>query len=188
MSSSQNENVNNKEYSVVELVNRLKSATESKIGAKKVSFEVSVSNTVSSKLIGDINKVQKVLLNVLNNAAKYTDIGKIKLDIGATNEKNIQTLNFVILDTGCGIKDEEQEHIYEDGSDDKKGVGLAVSKRYIEKERVNKPSSTKRKRKNYGLVYRGIVFSGSKESRRYKNKGGKQGVPKTRTCFCYFLF
>ena len=132
MSSSQNENVNNKEYSVVELVNRLRSATESKIGAKKVLLEVSVSNTVSSKLIGDINKVQKVLLNVLNNAAKYTDIGKIKLDIGATNEKNIQTLNFVILDTGCGIKDEEQEHIYEDGSDDKKGVGLAVSKSYID--------------------------------------------------------
>ena len=132
MSSSQNENINNKEYSVVELVNRLRSATESKIGAKKVLLEVSVSNTVSSKLIGDINKVQKVLLNVLNNAAKYTDIGKIKLDIGATNEKNIQTLNFVILDTGCGIKDEEQEHIYEDGSDDKKGVGLAVSKSYID--------------------------------------------------------
>jgi CheY-like chemotaxis protein len=132
MSSSQNESLNNKEYSVVELVNRLKSATEAKIGAKKVSFEVNVSNTVSSKLVGDINKVQKILLNVLNNAAKFTDIGKIKLDIGASKEKNIQTLNFVILDTGCGIKDDDQEHIYEDGSDDKKGVGLAISKSYVE--------------------------------------------------------
>ena len=132
MSSGNNDSSNNKEYSVVELIKRLQSVVETKIGAKQVSFEVSVANNVNSKLIGDINKIQKVLLNILNNAVKYTDIGKIKMDVTATNDKGIQILNFTILDTGCGIKEEDKDKIYLDTSDENSGVGLAVSKQFIE--------------------------------------------------------
>ena len=122
----------NKEYSVVELVKRLESVVQSRIGAKQVSFELSVDNNVYSNLIGDINKIQKVLLNVLNNAVKYTEVGKVKMDITASNNKNIQTLNFVILDTGCGIKEDDFNSVFTDSTEESSGVGLAISKQFVE--------------------------------------------------------
>ena len=130
--SIDNESNNNKEYSVVELIKRLQSVVETRIGSKKVTFDINVDNNVNSKLIGDINKIQKVLLNILNNAVKYTDIGKIKMDVTAVNEKGIQNLTFTVLDTGCGIKEEDKDKIYNDYTEEKSSVGLAISKQFVE--------------------------------------------------------
>ena len=121
----------NKEYSVVELIKRLQSVAETKIGAKNVTFEVNVANNVSSKLIGDINKIQKIFMNILGNAVKFTEVGKIAFSVNFSIEKNMHILHFKISDTGCGIKDVEKSFIFSD-KDETSGVGLAISKKYIE--------------------------------------------------------
>ena len=120
-----------KEYSLYELLNRVKSISETRIGAKQVKFEMNIDNNLSSKYIGDINKIQKILLNILGNAVKFTDVGKIIFNINFNVEKNAHILHFKVVDTGCGIKDEEKSFIFAD-SEDKAGVGLAISKKYIE--------------------------------------------------------
>lgn len=127
------DNINLREYSVIELINRLKSVTLSRIGAKQVSFDVEIDPNIYSKLNGDIVKIQKVLLNILNNSVKFTDVGKIKFNVSATMGKdNTQVLHFKVSDTGCGINDSQKSFVFSGSQSDKSGGGLSVSKKYIE--------------------------------------------------------
>ena len=123
--------LNLKEYNVLELLNRMKTLAITRIGAKQIIFEMEIDDNINSKLKGDITKIQKVLMNVLTNAAKYTEIGKIRLIVTCSTEKDIQTLHIKITDTGCGIKDEDQLNIFTD-STETSGVGLALSKKYLD--------------------------------------------------------
>ena len=120
-----------KEYNLFELVSRMKSICEARIGAKQVKFEMDIDNNLYSKYVGDVNKIQKILMNVLGNAVKFTDVGKIKFSISSSINGNSNFLDFKVFDTGCGIKEEEKSFVYSD-SDVSSGVGLAVSKRYVE--------------------------------------------------------
>ena len=125
--------INIKQYNFLDLINRLKSVTISRIGAKQISFDLDIDQNISSKLNGDIVKIQKVLLNILGNAVKFTDVGKIKLSVSCTNMKdNVQVLHFKVSDTGSGISDSQKSFVFSGSSGDKSGVGLAVSKQYIE--------------------------------------------------------
>lgn len=128
---NQEGNLNLKEYNVLELLNRMKTLAITRIGAKQIIFEMEIDDNINSKLKGDINKIQKVLMNVLTNAAKYTEIGKIRMLVNSTTDKDIQTLHIKITDTGCGIKDEHQQKIFDD-SIETSGVGLALSKKYLD--------------------------------------------------------
>lgn len=82
-------------------------------------------------------KVEAILINLINNALKFTSVGKIELGY----EKKGTLIEFFVKDTGIGIKPEKQELIFErfrqesesvtrnfEGS----GLGLAISKAYVE--------------------------------------------------------
>ena len=131
MSETGNDLNINKEYSLYELLKRVETVAISRIGAKNIQFEMIIDDNISSKFVGDINKIQKILLNVVTNAVKYTEIGKIKLNVSFTSDKNAQVLHFKISDTGCGIKDEVKSFIFSDNQETS-GVGLALTKKYVE--------------------------------------------------------
>ena len=130
-SDEQDNKVNLKEYSLFELLKRVETVALTRIGAKQIAFELNVDENLSSKYQGDITKLQKVLLNVINNAAKFTDIGKIKLSVSSLVEKDKYMLQFKISDTGCGIKDEEKSFVFSN-QESKSSVGLAISKKYVD--------------------------------------------------------
>lgn len=130
-SDEQDNMINEKEYGVYELLKRMEAVAVARIGAKQITFEMNIDDNLSSKLMGDITKIQKILLNIINNAAKYTEIGKIKMDVTCTNDKDVQVLHFKISDTGNGIKDEIKPFIFTD-SQETSGVGLALTKKYVE--------------------------------------------------------
>ena len=121
-----------REYYFYELIKKIKSVISSRIGYKKITFDVTIDDNISSKLYGEEEKIQKILLNILNNAVKYTEVGKINLSVSVTTNNDIQTLHFKVSDTGCGIKDSEKSFIFASNSSDKSGMGLALSKSYIE--------------------------------------------------------
>ena len=62
--SSNNFNSSLKEYSLYEIICRMKSLCESRIGSKQIKFELSVDNNLYSKYVGDVNNLQKILMNV----------------------------------------------------------------------------------------------------------------------------
>ena len=63
---------------------------------------------------GDAIHLRQVLLNLLNNAVKFTEKGSITLDIKGTRiSENRSILQFDISDTGIGIEKDKQEIIFE---------------------------------------------------------------------------
>ncbi|MCZ2150728.1 MAG: response regulator [Bryobacterales bacterium] len=97
---------------------------------------------VPSKLIGDPTRLRQILLNLINNAIKFTSRGEIRLkvDLEHRNEQGV-TLRFSVKDTGCGIPPEKQALIFEafrqaDGSTTRKhggsGLGLAICSRLVQ--------------------------------------------------------
>ncbi len=129
-----------KEYKVVDLLTDVVNVAKSKIGSKPVKLMVNADQNISSVVNGDYSKIYQVLINILANAAKFTDVGRITLTLSSNKVNDVENLLFKISDTGMGIKEEDQATIFEKGtkidtSDSEiegSGFGLAITKQYVE--------------------------------------------------------
>lgn len=81
-------------------------------------------------------RLKQIIINLVNNSCKYTDAGSIKFYYSVENG----TLLFVVKDTGIGIKEELQDHIFDrfmqvstnrTSGRDSTGLGLAIAKTYL---------------------------------------------------------
>jgi CheY-like chemotaxis protein len=94
-------------------------------------------------VIGDITRLRQILVNLLNNAIKFTDKGEIVVNVKSTLVENDQyELIFSVRDTGIGIPANKAEKLFQsfsqiDSSTTRKyggtGLGLAISKELTEK-------------------------------------------------------
>ena len=89
------------------------------------------------KIIGDSDRLKQVLINLINNAIKYTEKGKVEISTEISNEK----LKIEISDTGIGISKEDQSRLFEkfyrvknEKTDNIVGTGLGlwITKKIIE--------------------------------------------------------
>ena len=109
---------------------------------KGLDYECIVSPQLDEYYLGDAMKLQQVLLNVLGNAVKFTDKGKISLEIHPVSQKGKLTrVRFIVNDTGRGIKEEFLPKIFdafEQGDNTTTttfggtGLGLAISKNLVD--------------------------------------------------------
>lgn len=129
-----------KEYKVVDLLTDVVNIAKSKIGSKPVKLMVNVDQNISSVVNGDYSKIYQVLVNILANAAKFTDVGRITLTLSSNKVNDVENLLFKVSDTGMGIKEEDQIKIFEKGAKvdntdseiEGSGFGLAITKQYVE--------------------------------------------------------
>jgi PAS domain S-box-containing protein len=101
-----------------------------------------VDQDVPVLLKGDPTRIQQILLNLTNNAIKFTEKGKVQLSIKLLdNSAEYTTLQFAVEDTGIGIEHEKMQRLFysfsqADGSMTRRyggtGLGLAISKRLAE--------------------------------------------------------
>ena len=106
---------------------------------KGLELEFTKSTTLPTEVLGDLKRLRQVLINLLGNAIKFTDKGKVSLDAACRNHKDGRLeLHFRVDDTGCGIPAEEQPelmrafHKADDTSSRRHGgtgLGLAISRR-----------------------------------------------------------
>ena len=123
--SLDNEKSNLKEYNIYELLSNLRTITISKIANKQISFDLNIDSNVNLKYYGELSKIKKVLSILLNNACKYTKVGKIRLDVSASCTSDFHTITFRVYDTGSGMSDEEVNNIFN-------GQELSLCKNLIE--------------------------------------------------------
>lgn len=105
---------------------------------KEVEFTISLSEDLPPTLFTDEVKIQQILKNLLSNAFKFTDKGKVALSISLEDSSAEEpSFVFTVEDTGIGISNEQQELIFEafqqvDGTTSRKyggtGLGLSISK------------------------------------------------------------
>ena len=106
---------------------------------KKIDFSVEISERVPEKLLGDPLRLKQILINLSNNAIKFTEEGFVTIKVAL--DKNLgqkYRLRFEISDSGIGISKENQKKLFHsfsqaDTSTTRKfggtGLGLAISKR-----------------------------------------------------------
>jgi PAS domain S-box-containing protein len=81
--------------------------------SKHITFELFIDENAPAKLIGDEIRIKQILNNLLSNAFKYTEAGKIKLSIFTENRNgNDIMLVFTVSDTGNGMTEEQVKKIF----------------------------------------------------------------------------
>ncbi|MBT8280528.1 MAG: response regulator [Muriicola sp.] len=95
------------------LIREVSYLCETLIVDKKIAFEVKIDPEIPQFLLGDPSKLSQVLLNLLGNAIKFTDEGKVTLysKLKAINAGRVG-IDFFISDTGIGIPKEDILHIF----------------------------------------------------------------------------
>ena len=135
------ETLDKKEYSIGNIILELKSIIDARLCDRPIKFIVDIDKSVPSKLYGDSTKIFQILLNVLTNSAKYTEVGKIALIISADVKNEKATLHFKISDTGYGIKKEDSDKLFQkfirldDATSNEiegTGLGLVITKKYVD--------------------------------------------------------
>ncbi|MBE5886124.1 MAG: response regulator [Lachnospiraceae bacterium] len=129
------------EYFVEELVRDTVNLVKMSAEQKGLQFQVNVAEDIPRQLYGDEGRIRQILINIINNAVKFTKEGYVRLDVSGRykDEENI-ALQFVVEDTGIGIKEEDIAVIFEafrqlDMNRNRKtegtGLGLAITKQLV---------------------------------------------------------
>jgi len=120
-----------------EILLGLKMMTQRLIRERPIQFGINMESTIDT-IESDAQKLQQILVQLLTNALKFTERGRIDLTIQAVNEGGMDFVKIAVADTGIGIKTEDQEIIFEDfrqldGSSTRQyggtGLGLGLSKK-----------------------------------------------------------
>lgn len=123
------------EYNMQDLLTRVYNLVKTKLEMKSLEFELKVGEDVPGRLFGDEIRISQILVNLLTNAMKYTEQGKVSLLVERQGEcKGQVAIRFAITDTGMGIKQEDMESLFEEygrldllKNRDKEGTGLGIS-------------------------------------------------------------
>jgi len=128
-------------FSIHSIVDYIKTTFESQAEEKGIEFVINVDDNVNPDLIGDVVRINQVLLNLCSNAIKFTPHGKVSINIQAEptiNEHEEVLMHFIVKDSGIGIAPKNLPHLFdaftqEDSSTTRKfggtGLGLTISKR-----------------------------------------------------------
>jgi PAS domain S-box-containing protein len=132
----------NKEFNINELINKISRIHSYKAKEKYLNFSSKIQEDMPNIVIGDANRLQQVLNNLISNAIKFTDKGSVNIFLSVVDKtnKNIK-VRFEVIDTGIGISKEEMNKLFVsfsqvDGSRTRTyggtGLGLVISKQIIE--------------------------------------------------------
>ncbi len=100
--------LNQVHYSLTELMHNLESIFAVAAKKKGITFRMDIRGELPACLYGDDLRLRQVLVNVIGNAIKFTEKGKVSL----TAEADGNRLRFAINDTGIGIKSEDLPNIF----------------------------------------------------------------------------
>lgn len=110
-----------------------------KVETKGLALYIEVQPQVPNVLIGDQVRLRQILVNLVNNAVKYTDKGEIRIEVSSIELDSDQIeLRFEVRDTGIGMSLEQMQTVCfaplpaATSTSSDKGLGLVVSKRLAE--------------------------------------------------------
>ena len=134
-------NVVEVEYEPLSVIHDLSSIINSRIGDKDIEFTMEISPSLPKMLYGDNVRIHQIILNILNNAVKFTQQGEVhlKMDFVPTQE-DVVLMKVEISDTGIGIRKEDMHKLFNSFQqvDSKRnrniegtGLGLAISQQLL---------------------------------------------------------
>ena len=103
------------DYHLWELLKECEAAMSEQLTHRgSIKFILNADKDLQEHLHGDVLRLKQALLNLLNNAAKYTEKGSITLSVSGERKKGTEILiKFVVQDTGIGMHEDDLPKIYE---------------------------------------------------------------------------
>ncbi len=125
----------NAAYHPGKMIHDIEIMISAKAKEKGLDFSVDVASDIPCSLLGDELRIRQILINLLTNAVKYTDKGKVNLSVcGQKKSDEIYALKFEVKDTGRGIKEEDIKKLFtpfmrieEEKNRSIEGTGLGMS-------------------------------------------------------------
>ena len=119
-------------YSFASVMNDIVNMTMKKAEDKGLRYDIRIDEDIPSSLMGDEIRVRQVMLNLINNAIKYTHEGGVSIRVSYDRTKRI--LRIIVSDTGIGIKSEDLAKLFtsfqrleEDKNRNIEGTGLGLN-------------------------------------------------------------
>jgi len=134
--------VENKAFELTGLLSGVVSVMQASAQERGNQLQLKIAENVPQNLVGDSGKLSQVLMNLLGNAAKFTESGEITLSVNRINDGQLPALlEFEVLDSGIGMDLSRKDEMFKaftqaDSSIARKyggiGLGLAICRRLIE--------------------------------------------------------
>lgn len=124
-------------FDLVNFLEQLCAGYQLRCNSPKLTFRHHIDRNVPQYVSGDVNRLRQILMNLCNNAMKFTQEGLITLSVMAEANSSIR---FEVRDTGCGIAPEDQARLFApftqvDASITRRhegtGLGLAICRRLV---------------------------------------------------------
>ncbi len=141
---SGNLEITEEDYEITSLIHDAVNVVQVMLGDKPVVLMVDMDPAIPACLRGDGVRIKQIILNLLSNAAKYTEKGTIRMNVEALpveGESEKIDLKVCVTDTGIGMSEQQLEDLFTkfqqaDANSSRakggSGLGLAISKRLIE--------------------------------------------------------
>lgn len=134
--------IENITFNLKELLFNIQSSLKELATANKNYFNLEIDESIPDNLIGDPTKISQIILNLINNALKFTQNGNVNVIAKLyTKEEDGATVYFEIVDTGIGIPEDKLQTVFESFSQGSievnrkyggTGLGLTIVKKLIE--------------------------------------------------------
>jgi len=129
-------------FSLDDVIKNVLNIVSFKVDEKKLGLTLKRDPNIPNYFHGDAKRLEQILLNLMNNAIKFTSDGEITLAVESDGHmKNNYHLKFIVKDTGIGISEEKLPHLFqpftqEDASINRRfggtGLGLSIVKNLVE--------------------------------------------------------
>ena len=128
------------DYEVKTLVQDVYHIISGKVEEKNLRLEIEIDPSMPKGLHGDEIRLKQVLINLVNNAVKFTEQGSVTLSVGYERREEDILLRVSVKDTGIGIKTEdlgrifnsfEQSDTFRNRRKEGSGLGLAISRQLL---------------------------------------------------------
>lgn len=131
------------EFSLPELIEQVDAATRSRCEEKGLAYESLRSGCTEASFLGDAQRLKQVILNILDNAVKFTDApGSVSFSVEqAAASNDLALLRFTVKDTGIGIDEAFLPRLYEPFTQEDaaitsryggSGLGMAIAKSMVD--------------------------------------------------------
>ena len=135
-------NIENVRFNLMNVIDQAISVVSIKANEKNIRIIKEIQETVETQLVGDMVKLRQILINLLNNAVKFTSDGEIRISAKTTLMDNNKIELYVsVADTGIGIPENKINELFKPYSQlgdfyesfaHGSGLGLVISKEYVE--------------------------------------------------------
>ncbi len=129
------------EYQITDVIKDAYNMMATPISNKNLDFILDIDENLPTSFVGDDTKLYQIVVNLLNNAKKYTHTGFVKLSVSGKSDGGDYYLHISVSDSGIGVKKEDLEKLQESfvRVDEKRnknvegtGLGLAIVRSYLE--------------------------------------------------------